>query len=176
MVISVAKAQVNRVPLIMKLRLFGPRPIDEFRDAIQLFLVLGYEPFQSGAVVKQSRLRFLIYKIDDLSQDRLGGMKKLGVLAGDAFVPVSKRFPFFTVRRRPKDVAFARENEIGMNRKFQICQARFEKLNGAARVDGPKGATRLEFFDVLHAFEIEDRSAPVGDQGAVEIGAEEANS
>src|SRR5437868_13419329 len=151
MVISVAKAQVNRVPLIMKLRLLRPRPIDEFRDAIQLFLVLGYEPFQSGAVVKQSRLCFLIHKIDDLSQDRLGGMEKLGMLAGDAFVPVSKRLPFSTVRRRPIDVPFAGENEIGMNRKFQIHQARFEELNGATGVDGPKGATRPESSDLLHA-------------------------
>ena len=45
-IIGMAETQVNGVSLVMKFRLFLPRPVDEFGHALQLFLVLGDEPFQ----------------------------------------------------------------------------------------------------------------------------------
>src|SRR4051794_27215253 len=97
------------------------------------------------------------------------------MLARDPVIPVAERLPFTAVCRRPKDVALARQDEIGMNREFEVRQAGFEQLDGPARVDGPKNTFPLESFDMFQASRIEDRLTSVGYQGAVEIGAEKAD-
>src|SRR5947207_755534 len=128
----------------MELRLVFPGAVDEFRDAIQLFFALGDQSFQTRAVIEQTRLRFLIHKIDDLRENGLRRVKKLGVLARDALIPITEWFPFSIVGRGAKDVALARENEIGMDRELEIRQARFEQFDGTAGVDRPEDAGLLQ--------------------------------
>ena len=159
----------------MKLRLLLAGLIDEFGDAIQFFFALGDQSFQARAVIEQARFGLLVHKIDDLRQDRLGRMKKLGVIARDPLVPVSVRLPFSAVGGGPKDVALARQDEIGMDRELEIGQARFEQIDGPAGIDRPDDAVLLQLLDVFHAAAIEHRIAAVRDEGAVEIGAEKTD-
>src|ERR1044072_3989812 len=99
-----AKAQVDGVPLVMKLRLVPSRAIDELSHALQLFFALGHESFRSGMVVKQARLGFLGNEIDHLGEDAFGRMKERRMFAGHAFVPVAKRLPSTAIGRGTKDI------------------------------------------------------------------------
>src|ERR1043166_5558672 len=100
-------------------------------------------------------------------------MKQFGMIAGDPLIPIAIRLPFSSaVRRRTKDVAFARQDEIGVDRKIEIGQARFEQFHGPAGIDRPEDTSFLQLFDLLHAAAIQSWIAPVSDQGAVEVAAE----
>ena len=159
----------------MKLRLLLAGAVDEFRDAIQLFFGLRDQSFEARAVIEEASPGLVIHKVDHFCEDRFGRVKKLGVLTRDPLVPVTKRFPFPAVRRGPKYVALARENEIGMNRELKIGQARFEQFDGPAGVDRPDDAVFLKLLDIFHAAAIEHRIAAVRDERAVEVGAEKAD-
>jgi hypothetical protein len=102
-------------------------------------------------------------------------LKKLGVFARDPFVPIPVRLPFSAIGGRPKHVAFAGEDKIGVNREFEIGQARLEQIDRTAGVDRPNHPILLKRLDILHATAVEHRIAAVRHEGAIEIGAEKAN-
>ena len=62
-----------------------------------------------------------------------------------------------------------------MDRELEIRQARLEQIDGAAGVDRPNDAVRLQLLDVFHAIAIEHGIVAVRDQSAVEIGAEQTD-
>src|SRR3954470_16641193 len=100
----------------MELWLIRPRAINELSHALELFFALGHEPFQARAVIQETRLCFLGNEVDDLGEDAFGGMKELRVFAGHALISVAVGLPpCAPIRRRPKDIAFAGKNEIGMD-------------------------------------------------------------
>jgi hypothetical protein len=99
------------------------------------------------------------------------------MFAGDPIVPIAKRLPFRTAVGRPaENIAFAGEDEIRVNGKFKIGQARFQQVDGPAGIYGPERALPLQRGDLLEAVGIEDGIAAVRDEGAVKIGAEKANA
>jgi len=103
-------------------------------------------------------------------------VKQLSVFARYSLIPVSKRFPFrLAVGRRPKDVALAGEDEIGMNGKIQIGQAGFQQIDRTASVDRPGRALFLQAGNVLEAVAVEHGLAAMGDERAVKISADKAN-
>ena len=102
-------------------------------------------------------------------------MEKFRVVPGASFVPISIRLPGASILRRPKNIALARQNEIGPKGKGEIDETRFQEIDGAASINGPDCAIILKFFNQLHAGAIEHGIAAMGDQGAIEISAEETN-
>jgi hypothetical protein len=55
-------------------------------------------------------------------------MKKLGMFAGHPFIPVAKGLPTIAVCRRPKDVAFAGQDKVRMDRELEVGQAGLEQV------------------------------------------------
>ena len=119
--------------------------------------------------------RLVIHEIDDLGEDAASGVEKVRMLAGDAFVPIAEGFPAASVGRGPKDVAFARENEVRVNGEGEIDQARLQKVDRPAGVNGPENSFVLQGSDAFHAVSIQHGIAPMSDEGAVEVGAEQAD-
>src|SRR6266498_3018752 len=71
-VISVAKTEVNAVPLVIKLWMPGPCLFDKFGNVFHLFFILGSEAFETIGIVDKTGLCFLCHVVDYLSEDRLG--------------------------------------------------------------------------------------------------------
>src|SRR5207253_851930 len=92
-----------------------------------------------------------------------------------AIVPITKWLPLAAIPRWPEDIAFAGEDEIGANRKFEIEQTRFEQFDRATGVDRPERAFTLQLPDQLDASRIEYRIAVVSDEGPVEVGTDQTN-
>ncbi len=174
-VIGMTETKINGVALIIKLRLFRARIVDEFRDALHLFFVRGDQAFESARKVDQPGFRFLSHEVYHFREDGLCGSKKLGVFARATFVPIAEWFPMRAAFRFSKDIAFARENEIGMNGKFEVEQSRLQKFDGASGIDGPDGAVSLQIADEMDAIRVEHGIAVMSDEGAVEVGADKSN-
>ena len=172
-VVGVAKAKINRVSLIMKLRLARLGLIDEFRDAIHLFLARRDQAGRRIGFVDDSRFGLVADEIDDLSQDRSGGIVELDVGLRAPGIPIAVGFP--AVGGGSKDVPLAREDKIGEQREGKIFQTFFEQTHRAAGVDRPDDAAALKFGDQFHAIAIEDRIARMRNERAVEIGADKSN-
>src|SRR5438132_1203124 len=90
-------------------------------------------------------------------------------------VPITKWLPLAAIARWPEDIAFAGEDEIGSNGKFEIEQTRFEQFDRATCVDGPEGAVTLQLPDQLDASRIEHRLVVMSDESAVEVSADQMN-
>ena len=129
-------------------------------------------PSRPARVIKQTRLGLLAHKIDHLREDRFRRMEKLGVVPGDTLIPVSVWFPFSAVGGGAKNIALARQDKIGMDRKVEISQARFEEIDGTAGIDRPDHAVLLQLLDIFHATAIEHGVEAVRDKRPVEVGAE----
>src|SRR5436190_10031296 len=71
-IIRVTKTKINRVALIIKLRVLAARAFDELDDTIHFSLIFRSQTFQALREVKQLGLRVLVYEIDYFGQDRLG--------------------------------------------------------------------------------------------------------
>src|SRR3954470_9379547 len=97
------------------------------------------------------------------------------MFARHAIVPIAKRFPAAAIFGRAKNVALARQDEVGMNRESKIHQTGFEQVNGPPGIDCPDYAFRLQRLDALHATAVEHGIAPMRDERSVEIGAKKAN-
>ncbi len=172
-VIGVAEAQVNGVALVMELRLARLGLVDELGQPVHFFFARRDEAGGRVGFVDDAGLGFAAGEIDHLGENGGGGMIKLGMGLSATGVPIAIRFP--AVLGRAKDVAFAREDEIGQDGEGEIFQAFLEQADGAAGIDGPDGAAALQLADEFHALAVEDGIVGVGDEGAVEIGANESD-
>ena len=74
-IIGVAKPEINRVALIVKLRFGIAGPLNELNNAVHFRLVFGPQTFEPLGVIKQLRSRLLSDEIDNLGQSRLGRRK-----------------------------------------------------------------------------------------------------
>src|SRR6266540_5959836 len=70
-VISVAKTEVNAVPLIIKLWMPGPCLLDKFGNVFHLFLIFGSKPLEAIGIVNKTRLCFLSHEVDYLGENCL---------------------------------------------------------------------------------------------------------
>src|SRR4029077_10148911 len=116
------ETQINGVALIIKFELSDSHLLDEFRDAIHFFLARCNHALGCGAEIDHACFGFAVHEIDDLGQDRLGGIEQLRMGLRTAIVPITEWFPLAAIVRWPEDVAFASEDKIGSNRKFEIEQ------------------------------------------------------
>ena len=134
------------------------------------------KPFQAGRVIEQTRLGLLIHEIDHLREDRRSRVEKFGVIArARAHSNLRYGFPFSSVGRGTKYVALARQDEIGMDRKIEIGQARFQEIDGTAGIDCPDRRHSPAAPQSLHASTIEHRIAAMRDESSVEVSAEQAD-
>ena len=68
-------------------------------------------------MIKQTRFRLLIYKIDNFGKHGLRRIEKFGVITSAALVPIAECFPFVPILAGTENVALAGENEIGTDWK-----------------------------------------------------------
>ena len=122
-IIGMAKPEVNRVVLIIKIRMRGARFVDELNDARQLFLILRDQALRSVCFVDDARAGLLVHEIEHFRENGRGGGVELGVIAGHALIPIAKRFPFLAVLRGTENIALAGQNKIGVHREIKIDQA-----------------------------------------------------
>ena len=116
-VIGVAKTQVNRVQLIIQVRVRSSRSLDKFGDALHFFIVFRNETFEPFRMVNQTRFCFFRHELDYFGEDRLGRRKQFGVIARAALVPIAERLPFVSISPGTKNVAFGRKDEIRTDRE-----------------------------------------------------------
>src|ERR1700682_3055889 len=96
-IIGVTESEEDGVALIIELRLFPARVFDELGDALHFFLARGDESRWALGFINDARFRFLIHKIDNLSEDGLRRGKKVGMSARTALVPIAERLPLFAI-------------------------------------------------------------------------------
>src|SRR6266480_2817577 len=121
-VIGMTETQIDCVALIIKFGLSGSHPLDEFRDAIHFFLARCSQTFGRSAEVDHACFRFSVYEIDDLGENGLGGIEQLRMSLRTTIVPITEWLPLAAIARWAEDIAFAGEDEIGPNGKFEIEQ------------------------------------------------------
>src|SRR2546423_10230615 len=114
-IIGVTKTQINAIPLVIQLRISGPRPANEIGETIHLFLGFGGEPFESLGIVDETRLGMAGGKIYELREHRISRRKQIGVIARTSIVPVAERFPLIAVFSWSENVTFRGENEVRTN-------------------------------------------------------------
>ena len=148
---------------------------DKVRDAVQLFLAFGGEPFQAFGVVDQTRFRLIRGEIHEFSQDGTSRRKQVGMIARASVVPIAERFPFLTLSCRTKNVAFGRENEIRTNRERELGDAFFEQIDRAPRVDRPDRASILQLANQLHTLRVEHRFGSTRNKRPIKIDTEQSN-
>src|SRR4026208_261793 len=103
-VIDVAKAQVNTVPLVIKLWMPGSCLLDKSGNVFHLFFIFGCEAFETIGIVDKTGLCFLSHVVDDFSEDWLGRREQLSMIARAAIVPIAERFPFVSVSAGTKHI------------------------------------------------------------------------
>ena len=126
-------------------------------------------------MIKQLRLGFLSYEVDDFRENRLGRKKQFGVIPRTAFVPIAKRLPFVPIWPATENIALGGKNEIRVDRECEICQSGFEQIDRATRINRPDRARVTQFANQFHALRIENRFADTRNERAVEIDAEQLN-
>src|SRR5207248_9323205 len=120
MVIGMTETQIDRVALIIKFGLSGSHLLDEFRDAIHFFLARCSHAFGRSAEIDNAGFGLPVYEIDDLGENGLGGIEQLRMCLRTTIVPITEWLPLAAIARWAEDVAFAGENEVGADGKFEI--------------------------------------------------------
>src|SRR5436309_366902 len=172
-VISMTKTQIYCVPLVIQVRVLASRSFDKLDDALHFFIALCHEPLEAVGLVNKTRLRPSIHEIHDFGQHRVSRRKQFGVISRAALVPVAKWLPLVSILPRAKDIALGCEDEVWADRKCEISEPGFEKVNGTTRVYRPDRASLLQFANQFHALRIENRFAHPRDECAIEIDAQQ---
>src|SRR6266700_1418665 len=102
--------------------LSGSHLLDEFSDAIHFFLARCNQAFGSRAEVDHACFGCSVHEIDDLGENGLGGIEQLRMSLRTTIVPITEWLPLAAIARWAEDIAFAGEDEIGPNGKFEIEQ------------------------------------------------------
>src|SRR4026209_462721 len=71
-VIDVAKAQVNTVPLVIKLWMPGSCLLDKSGNVFHLFFIFRSKTFEPIRIINKTCLRFLSHEVDYLGEHSLG--------------------------------------------------------------------------------------------------------
>jgi len=95
------------------------------------------------------------------------------MIVGATVVPIAIMLPTCHYSPMAGRHPFARQEEVGTHRKFEVRQTGFEKIDRAAGIDSPEGTLFLQLSDPFHAIWVEHGMADVRHQSAVEIGADE---